>query len=594
MTAQQRSTRRPPIHFGNYELLERIKIGGMAEILKARDLTARDERLVAIKRILPHLTADKQYVAMFLDESRVLAALHHDTIIRTLEVGQIGETPFLALEYVWGQDARAVFNRSRRTQQPIPIRIACYVMAQVCSGLHYAHESRDPDGRPLGLVHRDVSLQNILISYDGSVKLTDFGIATSLQSTARTQAGVVKGNLGYMSPEQLKGEPTDRRSDVFGAGICLYELLTSERLFSGATDYASITKLRYGAVEPPSRFNRDIPRSLEELVMRALSKPPDERYQSAREMRDALLVFMGEASNGCSPADLSQYMRASFADILKTRPTPDAQRAPLAGLVLPVADDSGELGPAAADPVSAITEANGSGARTKPGDSSTPPARSNSDAPWGDRSASDVFLRPGLPGTGYDAAPAESDDTTESDETTEFNESQTKDSGAFVRAHASGVQPARVAPPAAPTSLRRNISFERVGPTRSQPFQHRVPAPVRTPLAYGAVVATVASIIAIIVLALYLNLRLKPAQLHLSTAPSDVVVRVDGKPISTKTSPFIIDDLTPDVRHRIEVGKPGYSRWSTRLALRSGQVLRLPPVTLTPIAAPSAGPPAEP
>jgi eukaryotic-like serine/threonine-protein kinase len=529
--------RRHHILFGNYELLERIKIGGMAEIVKARDLTGPGNTLLAVKRILPHLTSDKQYVAMFLDESRVLAALHHDCIVRTLEVGQIDDTPFIALEYVWGQDARALFHRARRTHQPIPIRIACYVMAQVCAGLDYAHESRDEHGKPLGIVHRDVSLQNILIGYSGAVKLSDFGIATSLQSTARTQAGVVKGNLGYMSPEQLKGEATDRRSDVFAAGICLYELLTCERLFSGATDYASVTKLRYGAIEPPSRFNREIPLSLEEVVMRALSRQPDDRFQTALAMRAALLAFMAEANNGCSADDLGAHMRVAFADLLRRRPTPFS------------------MDPGGADDIAA-------------GDTNPAQHRSgDSSVPWRYASASDVFLRQELPNAGYAAAPDPDEDP------------RTSGSGAWVREHVSGVQTSHVRDP-------RTLPPADRGPTEpvrpSPPPPGPAPTTARAPIAYGAVVGTVAGIIAVIVGALYLNSRMRPASIHLETSPTDPEILVDGRRIEVDHSPFVIGDLAPDEQHHIEVRKSGYRSWSTRLALRSGEVVHMPKVSLTP------------
>jgi serine/threonine protein kinase len=544
--APRNEPRRHHILFGNYELLERIKIGGMAEIVKARDLTGPGNALVAVKRILPHLTSDKQYVAMFLDESRVLAALHHDCIIRTLEVGQVDETPFIALEYVWGQDARSLFHRARRAHQPIPIRIACYVMAQVCAGLDYAHESRDEHGTPLGIVHRDVSLQNILIGYSGVVKLSDFGIATSLQSTARTQAGVVKGNLGYMSPEQLKGEATDRRSDVFAAGICLYELLTCERLFSGGTDYASVTKLRYGAVEPPSRFNREIPLSLEEVVMCALSRPPDDRFQTASAMRAALLAFMAEANNGCSADDLSAHMRVAFADVLRRRPTPFSVDAVAAGL--PGDPNGGED----------VAISDTSPAQHRSGDSSVP---------WRYASASDVFLRQGLPDAGY-ASPPDPDD-----------EPRTSGSGAWTREHVSGVQTSQARKPGALSEAEPG-PVEPVRPSPLPPSPRAASA--RAPIAYGAVVGTVAGIIAVIVGALYLNSRMRPAEIHLETSPIDAEIRVDGQRIEGHHSPFVIGDLTPDRQHHIEVRKAGYRGWSARLALRSGEVLYMPKVSLAP------------
>ena len=190
-----------------------------------------------------------------------------------------------------------VFHRGRRNEQPTPIPLACFIIAEVCAALHYAHERRDARGELLGLVHRDVSLQNVLISYEGAVKLTDFGIAMSAENRARTEVGIVKGKFGYMSPEQIRGELMDRRSDVFATGICLYELLTGERLFSGDSDYAAVEKVRNVSVEPPSRKNRAIPSSLEVIVMKALAKHPRDRFQTAGDFRRALLEFMAESRN---------------------------------------------------------------------------------------------------------------------------------------------------------------------------------------------------------------------------------------------------------------------------------------------------------
>ena len=315
-----------PIPFGKYELLERINIGGMAEILKARDQSAPGAPIVAVKRILPHLVDDRQFVAMFRDESRLLSQLEHENVIHTLEVGEVGETPFIALEYVFGQDARMVFHRGRRNEQPTAIPLACFIIAEVCAALHYAHECTDARGELLGLVHRDVSLQNILISYEGAVKLTDFGIAMSAENRARTEVGIVKGKFGYMSPEQIRGELMDRRSDVFATGICLYELLTGERLFSGDSDYAAVEKVRNVAVEPPSRKNRAIPSSLEVIVMKALAKHPRDRFPTAGDFRKALLDFMAESRAEGSQAELSAFMRTVFAEELAVQPTPERLR----------------------------------------------------------------------------------------------------------------------------------------------------------------------------------------------------------------------------------------------------------------------------
>jgi hypothetical protein len=285
----------------------------MAEIVKACDTSLPSRPLVAVKRILPHLCEDAQYKTMFLDESRVLAQLDHPNIIHAFEIGEVEGQPYIALDYVDGQDARTLFHRTRGDETRIPVGIACYIIACVCDGLHHAHEQTDEEGELLGLVHRDVSLQNVLLSYAGDVKITDFGIAVSSLNEARTEVGIVKGKFGYMSPEQIRGAPLDRRSDVFGAGICLYELLTGERLFLGDNDYKAIERVRNVDIEPPSKWNRNIPSDLERIVLKALAKHPRDRHQTALDMRRELLAFMSSAGERCTRADLGTYLRQVFA-----------------------------------------------------------------------------------------------------------------------------------------------------------------------------------------------------------------------------------------------------------------------------------------
>lgn len=301
-----------PIHFGKYELLSRINVGGMAEIVKACDTSLPSRPLVAVKRILPHLCDDAQYRTMFLDESRVLAQLDHPNVIHAFEIGEVEGAPYIAMDFVDGQDARTLFHKTNGSEHKVPIAIACHIIASVCDGLQHAHEQADESGEPLGLVHRDVSLQNILLSYAGDVKITDFGIAVSSQNEAHTAVGIVKGKFGYMSPEQIRGAPLDRRSDLFGAGICLYELLAGERLFIGDNDYKAIEKVRNVTIDPPSTLNRNIPSDLERIVMKALAKQPKDRYQTALELRRDLLAFMSTAGERCTREDLGNYLRSVF------------------------------------------------------------------------------------------------------------------------------------------------------------------------------------------------------------------------------------------------------------------------------------------
>src|SRR5262245_18293462 len=213
------------VPFGNYRLVRRIARGGMAEVFLARHLGMEGfERRVAIKRILPHLSEAEEFKSMFLDEARLAAQLTHPNIVHIYDFGRVDEYYFIGMEFVDGVDLGRLIRHARN--RPVPFEFAARIFSDVCSGLHYAHNAVDGEGRPLGLVHRDVTPQNVLVTYDGVVKLVDFGIAKAAWQAGRTRPGVVKGKFAYMSPEQVEGRRLDGRSDVFSAGICLYELIT--------------------------------------------------------------------------------------------------------------------------------------------------------------------------------------------------------------------------------------------------------------------------------------------------------------------------------------------------------------------------------
>jgi len=304
-----------PVKFGKYYLLDRISVGGMAEVFKAKSFgEAGFERLVAVKRILPSIAEDNEFIAMFVDEAKLAVQLTHPNIAQIFELGKVGDAYFIALEYIAGKDMRAIFDRTRRGNQPIPMPMACYVVMKLCEGLDYAHNKKDAAGRALELVHRDVSPQNIIVSYDGDVKLIDFGIAKAASKSSKTQAGILKGKFGYMSPEQVRGLQVDRRSDVFAVGICLYELLTGERLFVGESDFSTLEKVRNVEIMPPSTYNRKIPEELEAIVLRALAKHPEDRYRTAMDLHDDLQSFMYTSGNFFARKDLSAYVHKVFSE----------------------------------------------------------------------------------------------------------------------------------------------------------------------------------------------------------------------------------------------------------------------------------------
>ncbi len=303
---------RQPIPFGKYLLLERINVGGMAEIFLARSRGVQGfKRILAIKKILPTMAEDEEFIAMFIDEARIAAELSHAGIVQIFELGKFEDDYYIAMEFIHGKDLRYIAERMARERKPMDVHLAAHIAFKICEALDYAHTKRDPTGRPLGIIHRDISPQNVILSYDGEVKICDFGIAKAANRSQKTQAGVLKGKFGYMSPEQVRGLPLDGRSDIFTVGTLLYEMITLERLFLGESDFSTLEKVRNADVVPPSTYNRDVPEELEEIVLRALSKEAEDRYQNAAEMADALQLYMINNQHATS-RDLSKFMQQSF------------------------------------------------------------------------------------------------------------------------------------------------------------------------------------------------------------------------------------------------------------------------------------------
>ncbi|WNZ60430.1 protein kinase [Myxococcus sp. MxC21-1] len=307
--------KRQPIPFGKYLLLDRINIGGMAEVWRGKQFGASGfERLVAIKRILPNIAEDDEFISMFIDEAKISVQLTHANVASIYELGNILGSYFISMEYIPGKDMRAIFDRCRKKGEPAPVPLVAFCVSKMCEGLDYAHRKKDGMGRDMNIVHRDISPQNVLISYEGEVKVIDFGIAKAAGKATKTQAGILKGKFGYMSPEQIRGLPLDRRSDVFAIGVCLYEMLTGERLFVGDSDFSVLEKVRKAEVPSPSTYNRRIPETLERIVLKALAKDVDERYQYASELGDDLQRFLITSDTIFSRKDLAQYMKSTFAE----------------------------------------------------------------------------------------------------------------------------------------------------------------------------------------------------------------------------------------------------------------------------------------
>ncbi|MBK6918281.1 MAG: serine/threonine protein kinase [Deltaproteobacteria bacterium] len=303
----------PGTTMGRYTIVRRIGSGGMAELylVRARGIGGFD-KLFALKLVLPHVADDPEFIAMFLDEARLAGTLDHPNIAHVVDIGRVGDDHFYAMEYVHGRDLRSILKTA--PPGPMPLEVALSLVLPAAAGLHHAHERCGPDGVPLQLVHRDVSPSNLLVTFDGVVKLVDFGIARAEARSKATQAGVVKGKRGYMSPEQCRGDVVDRRSDVFALGILLWELTVGQRLFVGDHDYAVMSKIVFGMVPDPRQLQPDYPPALAEIVMRALHRDPAQRPATAQALGLELEAFAHAARLRVGHHGLAEYMHGLFGD----------------------------------------------------------------------------------------------------------------------------------------------------------------------------------------------------------------------------------------------------------------------------------------
>ncbi len=300
-----------PNRLGRYRLVERIAAGGMAELYRAKLVGASGfERTVAVKCIRPEYARDEQFVWMFIDEAKIAVQLSHPHIAQVFELGREGDVYFIAQEFVHGKDLRAIWKAERRRGGRIPLPITIYLIRSVCEALHYAHRAVSVDGERLGVVHRDISPQNILLSYEGEVKVVDFGLARAKGRLTRTAAGVVKGKLAYLAPEQAHGGSMDHRVDLFALGIVCWELITGERLFRRDSDVETIRAVREGEVPALRRFVPDVPVALERIVSRALQRDPKDRFQDAAEMLEAFEALAVSAGWMVGRREAADYLRA--------------------------------------------------------------------------------------------------------------------------------------------------------------------------------------------------------------------------------------------------------------------------------------------
>ena len=301
--------------FGKYLLLEKLAVGGMAQLYKAKITGVQGfEKLIAIKTILPHLASEKELITSFIDEAKLAALLHHQNIVQIYDFGPMEDSYFIAMEYLFGKDLRHIFSKSQEKGMPFSNELALYVISRICSGLDYAHNLKDYQGKSLNIIHRDISPQNIFVTYEGDVKIVDFGIAKAASQSTITQFGMIKGKISYMSPEQASGQSIDHRSDLFSTGILLYEMVTHKRMFIGADTLQILAKVSKAEFEPPEVAHSGLPPKIYQIINRSLTKDRDQRYQSCGEMLADIEECMVALSLRPSARGLPQYMKELFKE----------------------------------------------------------------------------------------------------------------------------------------------------------------------------------------------------------------------------------------------------------------------------------------
>jgi serine/threonine protein kinase len=315
------------VAFGRYEVIRRIATGGMAEIFLARERRMEGfERPVVLKRVIPQFAKEQDLTQMFLQESRTAALLEHPNIVRVYDFGQELGIFYLAMEFIHGETISEIWKQGVQQKRLLPLPYTLQIIADAAKGLDYAHKRRDLSGKPLGIVHRDISPQNIMVSFDGIVKVVDFGIAKVANKLQQTNAGIIKGKFAYMSPEQARGERVDARSDTFALGILLYELTTGRRLFRAPSDVQTIQKVASCEVVPPTERIPQYPKPLEQIVLKALAAQPQDRYQDGRDFAEAIEGYMRDRK--LEPKGFPEYLRSLFPDkqeIDLTTPDADAE-----------------------------------------------------------------------------------------------------------------------------------------------------------------------------------------------------------------------------------------------------------------------------
>ena len=307
-----------PKQFGKYVLLKKIAVGGMAEIYRAKTYGVDGfEKELVIKRILPHCSADKDFVDMLIAEAKLSVLLSHANIVQVYDLGRVGDDYYISMEFINGVNLRDITYRCRENKTPLPTEIAVYIGSEICKGLDYAHRKANQQNKPLGIVHRDISPQNILISYEGEVKVGDFGIAKAAMNISHTMAGILKGKIAYMSPEQAMGKAVDSRTDIFSAGILLYEMFTGKKLFTGESQFEVLKKIRTTHITAED-LPDSVPEALKPVLAKTLAYDADDRVQHAGDLQIELTKYLYSTYVDFTPRKLAKFVNKTFEDERKT------------------------------------------------------------------------------------------------------------------------------------------------------------------------------------------------------------------------------------------------------------------------------------
>ncbi|MCB9529894.1 MAG: serine/threonine-protein kinase [bacterium] len=309
-----------------YSVIQKIDAGGMAEVWKGKATSLRGfEKVVAIKRVLPQLSKNQKFIQMFLDEARLSLYLNHANIVQTFDIGMAESSYFIVMEWIDGANLKGILEIARERGFRIPREQAVFVAIEMCKGLSHAHHRKDPEGKPLAIVHRDISPPNVLISREGEVKLVDFGLAKAASQATFTDPGIVKGKFAYLSPEAALGQPVDFRTDIFATGIVLWEMISGRRLFDGKNDLETVKMVRAAEVPPLSTYNADVEPQLEAILRRALARDPEQRYQSSEQFGHELASYLAQNKLLVTSYDIAVLVKRVLSEKARVTRPPDMQ-----------------------------------------------------------------------------------------------------------------------------------------------------------------------------------------------------------------------------------------------------------------------------